>query len=126
MPAVVRALRGATTIEKDTPEHITERVGDLLAALFDRNGAGPEDLISLTFSVTADVRSMFPAAAARRLYPGLADVALMDYQAMAVEGSLPRCVRLLAHLYTERSKAELRHVYLEGAQALRPDLAGDR
>lgn len=122
MPAVVRALRGATTIDEDTPEQITERVGGLLKVLFDRNGVHTDDLISIVFNATDDVRSMFPAAGARRMFPGLAEVPLLNCRELDVEGALPRCIRVLAHLYTERSRDDLRHVFLEGATALRPDL----
>jgi chorismate mutase len=122
MPAVVRALRGATTIDEDTPQHITERVGALLGEMLDRNAARTEDLISIVFNATDDVRSLFPATGARRVMPQLADVPLMNCRELDVDGALPRCIRVLAHLYTERAREELRHVFLEGAIVLRPDL----
>ena len=122
MPAVVRALRGATTIDEDTPEQITERVGGLLKVLFERNGVRTDDLISIVFNATDDVRSMFPATGARQMLPDLADIPLLNCRELDVEGALPRCIRVLAHLYTERPRDDLRHVFLEGAMALRPDL----
>jgi chorismate mutase len=123
MPAVVRALRGATTIDEDTPEHIAQRVGALLEVMFERNDVSTDDLVSIVFNATDDVRSSFPAAGARRMLPALADVPLLNCRELDVEGALPRCIRVLAHLYTERSRDELRHVFLEGATVLRPDLA---
>jgi len=122
MPAVVRALRGATTIDEDTPEQITERVGGLLKVLFERNGVHTDDLISIVFNATDDVRSMFPATGARQMFPDLADIPLLNCRELDVDGALPRCIRVLAHLYTERPRDDLRHVFLEGATALRPDL----
>ena len=122
MPPVVRALRGATTVEKDTPDHIGERVADLVRALFERNGLEPDDVVSMLFSATPDLHSTFPPTAAR-LALGLDDVPLMTCQEIDVAGALPRCIRVMAHVYTDRPRGELRHVFLEGARALRPDLA---
>jgi chorismate mutase len=125
MSPVVRALRGATTIDEDTPEHITERVGALLETMFERNAVAHDDLISIMFNATDDVRSTFPATGARRALPQLGDVPLMNCRELDVEGALPRCIRVMAHLYTERGRSELRHVFLEGATELRPDLLVD-
>jgi chorismate mutase len=119
---VVRALRGATTLDEDTPEQMDTRVKDLFAALFDRNGLTPDDVISIFLTATPDIRSAFPATSARRF--GLDDVALLGAQELAVAGAMPRCVRVLLHIETDRAKADLSHVFLEGAVHLRPDLAG--
>lgn len=120
MPPAVRALRGATTVDADTPEHITERVVALLETMLARNGVDKEDLISILFTATDDVVSMFPAAAARTI--GLGDVPLMCARELGVKGSTPNCIRVMMHLTTDRSRAELHHVYLEGARGLRDDL----
>jgi len=125
MPAVVRALRGATTIDEDTPQQITERVGSLLEAMFERNDVALDDVISIVFNATDDVRSLFPATGARRVLPGLSDVPLMNCRELDIEGALPRCIRVLAHVYTGRARNDLRHVFLEGATVLRPDLLVD-
>lgn len=120
MPAAVRALRGATTVDEDTPGQVEDRVVALLQAMFDRNGVGHDDLISIFFTATPDIVSTFPATAARTL--GLGDVPLICAQEIAVPGSTERCVRVMAHLFTDRPRDELHHVYLEGAQNLRDDL----
>jgi chorismate mutase len=119
MPAI-RALRGATTVDDDLPEQIIERVADLLETMFDRNDVDHDDLISIFFTATPDVTSMFPATAARKI--GLGDVPLICAQEIPVADSTPRCIRVMAHLTTERSRADLHHVYLEGAVGLRDDL----
>ena len=119
MPAV-RALRGATTVDADTPDQVSERVQGLVTAMLERNGVDKEDLISIVFTATEDVTSMFPATAARPL--GLGDVPLLCARELSVDGGTPRCIRVLMHLNTERSRRELHHVYLEGAKALRDDL----
>lgn len=120
MPAAVRALRGATTVDEDTPAQLEERVVVLLQAMFDRNGVGHDDLISIFFTATPDVVSAFPAAAARTL--GLGDVPLICAQEIPVAAATERCIRVMAHLVTDRARDELHHVYLEGAQNLRDDL----
>ena len=120
MTSAVRALRGATTVDADTPEQINERVGALVNEMLARNDVDKDDLISVIFTATDDVTSMFPAAAARAV--GLGDVPLLCARELGVAGGTPRCIRVLMHLTTERSRAELRHVYLAGAEGLRDDL----
>jgi chorismate mutase len=122
MPPVVRALRGATTVDEDRPEHIGERVTTLVRTLFERNSLVPDDVVSMLFSATTDIHSTFPATVAR-LALGLEDVPLMNCQELEIDGALPRCIRVMAHVHTERARHELRHVFLEGASVLRPDLA---
>ena len=113
------ALRGATTAAANTAEAIADAVHELLDALAQRNQLGGEQLLSITFSVTADLDACFPAAIARRR-PGWGGVALLDCQQMAVAGDLPRCIRLLAHAWLRQPA---RHAYLREAARLRPDLA---
>ncbi len=117
----VRALRGATTVDDDTPEEVRSRVGELVLALLERNGLAADDLISLFVTATADLHSFHPATAARAC--GLGEVAILGAQELVIDGSLPKCVRLLAHVEMDRPRDQLRHVYLHGAVALRPDLA---
>jgi len=120
MAAVLRALRGATTLDEDTPEQVNERVRALVSSMLERNGIDHDDLVSILFTATDDVVSMFPAAAARSL--GLGDVPLICARELGVVGAVPRCVRVLMHFYTERTRDSLHHVYLEGARGLRDDL----
>jgi chorismate mutase len=119
-PRTVRALRGATSVVEDTPEQVTERTQELLGELLRRNGLVHDDVISAIFTVTADVRSMFPATAARGI--GFGDVPLLCAQEIPVPGSMPRVLRVLLHVHTSRTRDELRHVYLHEAQVLRDDL----
>lgn len=120
MPPAVRALRGATTVDADTTEQIHERVQALLGAMLDRNDVSKDDLVSIVFTATDDIHSMFPAAAARAI--GMGDVPLLCARELDIEGGTPLCIRVLMHVTTERSRAELHHVYLEGARGLRDDL----
>ncbi|MCP9818733.1 chorismate mutase [Synechococcus sp. Cruz-9H2] len=118
----LRALRGATTATSNTTAAIDEAVSELLASLIDGNGLSGAWVLSVTFSVTADLDAGFPAAIARR-QPGWDGVALLDCQQMAVAGDLPRCIRLLAHAWMEPGRQPL-HPYLREAARLRPDRSG--
>ena len=118
--ALMRGLRGATTCALDTPEEITEATQELLIAMLERNGVGHDDVVSVIFTTTPDLTSMFPATSARGV--GFGDVPLLCASEIAVPGSMPRCVRVLMHVYTDKDRTELRHVYLRGAQVLRDDL----
>lgn len=120
MPSAVRAVRGATTIEEDTTEAVTERVVALLERILQRNGLEEEDIISILFTATEDITSTFPATAARTM--GLGAIPLICARELSVVGSVPLCIRVMMHVNTERGRDEVHHVYLEGAQGLRDDL----
>ncbi|CAL9317811.1 chorismate mutase [Streptomyces sp. SudanB182_2057] len=117
----VRAVRGAVQLERDDAGHMAERVGALLTAVLDRNGLTADDLISIWFTATPDLHSDFPAVAARRL--GLVDVPLICAQELDIEGAMPRVVRILAHIESDKPRTDLTHVYLGAAAALRKDIA---
>lgn len=121
--ARVRALRGATTVERDAPADIRIATRELLEAIVERNSLDTGDIISAIFTVTADLRSEFPARAAREL--GWHDIPLLCTVEIPVPGALDRCIRVLLHAETAMSRDEMRHVYLRGARALRPDLLAD-
>lgn len=116
----VRAIRGATTIDADEREQVIARTQELIHAVFDRNSLREDDLISIVFTATDDIRSAFPAEAAREA--GITHVPLLCARELAIDGGIARCVRVLVHAYTARSHAELRHPYLHGARQLRTDL----
>jgi chorismate mutase len=116
-----RAIRGATTVDSDTPEQIRHATRELLETIVARNGISSADVISAIFTVTHDLTSEFPAHAAREL--GWLDVPLLCTLEIPVPGSLPKCIRVLLHVESRASRADMRHVYLHDARALRPDLA---
>lgn len=116
----VRAARGAIVVREDTPEEISGATSKLLGAMLQRNGVPADELVSILFTVTADLRSAFPAEAARRM--GLGIVPLMCAQEIPVAGSMPSVVRVLMHFHTEHPLPEIVHVYLDGAESLRDDL----
>jgi chorismate mutase len=119
----VRAIRGATQLDADEAGHLLERVVELVGEVLARNGLTSDDVISVLLSATPDLSSEFPAKGAR--LAGLHDVPVMSVREMDVPGALPRAVRLMAHVEVDRPRSEMRHVFLHGARALRPDLAED-
>lgn len=116
----VRGIRGATTVLENTPEAIRDAVSELLDAIEDNNAFQPEDIVSVTFSVTPDLDAIFPAAIARKRNRW-ENVPLLDVQQMYVKGSLERCIRVLIHVNSQIPQAEMHHSYLRQAQSLRPD-----
>lgn len=113
-------MRGATTLDTDEREHLLGRTQEMIAELFARNEIEEDDLVSILFTATADVHSAFPAEAAR--IGGITHVPLMCARELEIDGGISRCIRMLVHVYTPRSAAELRHVYLHEARQLRTDL----
>jgi chorismate mutase len=120
MPSTLRAIRGATTVDEDTPDAVTGRVVTLLERIMERNGLVEDDIVSILFTATEDLVSIFPATAARTM--GLGAVPLICARELAIVGSVPHCVRVMLHVTTERPRDQIHHVYLEGAQGLRDDL----
>jgi len=119
MTKTLRGLRGATTATANTGEAILEATEELIRALQDANGFTPADVESAIFTSSPDLTAEYPARAARRL--GWDDVPLLGAAEVAVPDGVPRCIRLLLHLYTTKPPSELKHIYLRGAAQLRPD-----
>jgi chorismate mutase len=117
---MVRGLRGATTVDADTVAQVTERSQELMRELMARNDLVEDDIVSVLFTATADVTSIFPATAIREI--GFGAVPLLCAAEIAVPGSMPLCIRVLLHVHTTRSRDAMHHVYLHGAQGLRDDL----
>lgn len=116
----VRAARGAIRVAEDRSDVVLTATERLLGALLSRNAIERGDLVSVLFTVTEDIRSAFPAEAARRM--GLGIVPLMCAQEIPVEGSMPSVVRILAHFHSDRTLDDVVHVYLDGAESLRDDV----
>jgi chorismate mutase len=116
----VRAIRGATTVDHDTRDEVLARTQELVAEIVARNGIDDADMVSIIFTATDDIRSAFPAEAAREA--GLTRVPLMCARELAIDGGIERCIRILLHVYTSLGPDELRHPYLHEARQLRTDL----
>jgi chorismate mutase len=118
---VVRAIRGAIQLDVDEREHVLSSTRELVSSILEANALTKDDVISIMFTATPDVRSEFPAVAARDL--GLGDVPLMCAQELNITGAMPMVIRLMAHVNTTLTREQITHVYLRGAAALRRDLA---
>ena len=116
----VRAIRGAIQVDADERDEVLGATTELLQEVLERNHLVADDLISVVFTATSDLRSEFPAYAARQM--GITDVPLLCAQEIDVPGAMPRVLRLLALVETQLSRREVRHVYLRGAAQLRTDL----
>ncbi len=117
---LVRGVRGATTVESNTPEAILEATKELLAAMLKANDLDVEYVASAFFTATPDLNAEFPALAARDM--GWHNVALLCGHEMNKPGSLPMCLRVLLHVNTDKPASQMKHVYLRGARLLRPDI----
>jgi len=121
-PLMVRGLRGATTVDEDSVEQVTQRSQELILRLMERNDLAEDDIVSVLFTATADVTSIFPATAIREI--GFGAVPLLCAAEIAVPGAMPLCIRVLLHVHTTKTRDDIHHVYLHGAQGLRDDLPG--
>jgi chorismate mutase len=117
----VRGIRGATCVEADTPAHVHAATTELLQEIIRANGIdGFDEIVSAIFTTTADLTSMFPAEAARAI--GMNQVPLICTCEIPVPNSMPRCIRVLLHLNTDKTQKDIVHVYLGEAKRLRPDV----
>jgi chorismate mutase len=121
---VIRGVRGATTVPANTREEILDAAQELLDTIVRLNGIERGDVASIIFTTTPDLDAEFPAVAAREA--GWTDVALECLHEMNVPGALPRCLRVLMHVNSERAQNEITHVYLRDAGVLRPEFAADQ
>ena len=119
----MRGIRGAITVGRNDKEEIWQAAQELITELLRTNIITAEDIGAAIFSVTEDLTAAFPTAGVRRI-AGFDLVPLFDARQCAIEDSLPRCIRVLLLVNTERSQKDIHHVYLRAAAKLRPDLEG--
>lgn len=117
----MRGIRGAITVDKDEPALIVEATKRLLRLMIEHNGVELDDIASVLFSLTPDLRAAFPALGAREM--GWINVPMLHFSEVDVPGSLQSVIRVLMHVNTTRTQTEIEHVYLDGARVLRPDLS---
>jgi chorismate mutase len=118
--ALLRGVRGATTVEENQQQQIMERVSELLAAMAAENGINTEDIAAIIFSSTPDLNAAFPATAARAM--GWSEVPLFGTQEIENPTGVPRCIRVLLLWNTDKSQKDIKHVYLHDAAVLRQDI----
>jgi chorismate mutase len=117
----IRAIRGATQLDRDDRDHLLVSVEELIREILEQNDIDTDKLVSMILTATPDLHSEFPALAARQL--GIGDVPLLCAQEIDVDGAMPRVIRVMVHIESDLPRDEIRHVYLRGAAALRRDLA---
>lgn len=120
MTILCRGIRGATTVENNSPEEILLATAELLQLMIYVNEIDKVDVASAIFTTTIDINAQFPALAARKM--GWADVPLMCAHEMTVPNSLQKCIRILLHWNTAKKADDIQHIYIKGAKSLRPDL----
>ncbi|MGJ7909373.1 chorismate mutase [Neobacillus sp. LXY-1] len=118
---MIRGVRGATTVHMDDLDIIISATEELVAALIKVNDIQAEAVASVFISTTNDLTAAFPARALRK-FEGWTYVPVMCMQEISVPNALKMCVRIMIHLNTELPQSEIKHVYLNGAKVLRPDL----
>jgi chorismate mutase len=118
---MMRGIRGAITVDRDDAAAIVDATKRLLTAMIARNAVAIDDIASVLFSLTPDLRAVFPALGAREM--GWTHVPMLHFCEIDVPGSLERVIRVLMHVNTTRNIDAIEHVYLDGAVVLRPDLA---
>lgn len=117
----VRGVRGATTVEENSSEEILQATRELLSEILSRNALTDfSEIVSAIFTTTPDLNACFPAEAARAL--GMSQVPLLCASEIAVPHGMPKTVRILLHVNSDRTQAEMVHVYLREARKLRPDV----
>ncbi|OGC10588.1 chorismate mutase [candidate division WOR-1 bacterium RIFOXYC2_FULL_37_10] len=116
---MIRGIRGATTVKRNEVSNILQATEELLREILKANSIDPADIASIIFSATKDINSEFPAKAARLM--GLKDVPLLCVQEIAVPKSMPKCIRILMHINTDKKQKEIKHVYLSGTESLRKE-----
>jgi len=114
------SIRGAIVIEENSKDCIINRTRELLNKIIEGNNINIEEITSILFSATKDITAAYPAIAARDL--GIVNAGLLCFQEMYVENSLKMCIRILMNVDNTKKQKDVKHIYLNGAEILRPDL----
>jgi chorismate mutase len=117
-----RGIRGAVTVDANSEKAILDATYEVLQQMVGANGVDADDIAGILFTVTTALNATFPAEAARR-FSGWTHVPLVCAQEIPVPGALGKCVRVLMLVNTTKTAREVQHIYLRGAERLRPDLA---
>jgi len=117
---MVMAIRGAITVSKNSSEEIQDAAVELVKQIISRNGLSLENIISVLFTCTGDLDSVYPAAGLRKI--GINNIPMLCAADMPVKGSLEKCIRVMMLVNAEKNQ-RVRHVYLKDAKKLRPDLS---
>ncbi len=119
---MVWAIRGAITIDENSAKAVSEGTYELMSEIIRQNQLKEEDVISIVFTATKDINAKYPSAVVRDEL-SWCTTAMLNYQELDIANSLKLCIRVLLHVNTQRSKQEMKHVYLKNAKVLRPDIS---
>ncbi|MEG1312339.1 MAG: chorismate mutase [Romboutsia sp.] len=117
----VLAIRGATTVESNDREQILNETAILMKDIIYKNKLELDDIISICFTMTKDLDKVYPAVAVREIL-NITDIPLLNFEEKYIEGSLDMCIRVLVHINSEKSKFDIKHIYLKKAKELRNDI----
>ncbi|RDY22564.1 chorismate mutase [Romboutsia maritimum] len=117
----VLAIRGATTVNSNTKKEILEESALLIQKIIEENFLDTDDMISICFTMTRDLDKIYPAVAVREILD-ITDVPLLNFEEKYIEGSLQKCIRVLVHINSNKTKSDIKHIYLNNAKSLRTDL----
>lgn len=117
----MRGIRGATLLETDATDEMSDAVVELVSVMMERNSVADDDVVSVLFTATPDLHCAFPAGAARQVLS--ADIPVICAQELDVDGAVTRAVRVLMHVESDHARSDIHHVYLRGAEVLRQDLS---
>ena len=117
----VLAIRGATTVTSNNKEEILKETSKLIETIILKNKLNNEDIISMCFTMTKDLDAVYPAVAVREILD-IHDIPMLNYEEKHIQGSLSKCIRVMMYINTEKTKADIKHIYLNNAKNLRKDL----
>ena len=121
----VLAIRGATTVNSNSKEEILKETSILIETIILKNELknelNNEDIISMCFTMTKDLDAVYPAVAVREILD-IHDIPMLNYEEKHIQGSLSKCIRVMMYINTEKTKADIKHIYLNNAKNLRKDL----
>lgn len=117
---MVRAIRGATTVENNDREEIIEATKEMLETIISENNIKTEDMVSVIFTITPILTKFFRLLRQGKM--GIVDVPLLDMSEPEIDGALKKCIRILMHINSDKQNKDMVHAYLRGATVLRPDL----
>ena len=118
----ILAIRGATTVESNTKEEILKETSNLMKTIIKENNLDVEDMISMCFTMTNDLDAVYPAVAVRDIL-NITDIPMLNYEEKYIQGSLRKCIRVMIYIESNKTKKDVKHIYLNKAKELRKDLA---
>lgn len=120
----VLAIRGATTVQNNCSEEILKETTILMQKIIKDNNLNIDDIISIIFTMTKDLDAVYPSVAVRDLL-NIRDTPLLNFEEKYIQGSLEKCVRVMININSNECKNKVKHVYLNEAKKLRPDIVNN-